>query len=199
MLRRHPWRSISVPCHRRLDRQVRKPRNCCVKACPRKHGKPAKLTVPRRRRCELFPLQLAHPPVSGPLMPGTLLCYSWQSELALREFRGERGFAAFAASAASPLNWTRKASSPSATPASIARSSTSSAGASRGKCDLPFAGPTSSISFRRMPPAGIVRKTACRFGGVRRRLGAWLRSPIAGIVFRRSSSSTPCGCTFASP
>ena len=46
---------------------------------------------------------------------------------------------------------------------------------------------------------GIVRKTACRFGGVRRRLRAWPRSPIAGIVFRRSSSSTPCGCTFASP
>ena len=34
---------------------------------------------------------------------------------------------------------------------------------------------------------------------VRRRLRVWLRSPIAGIVFRRSSSSTPCGCTFASP
>jgi hypothetical protein len=45
--------------------------------------------------------------------------------------------------------------------------------------------------------AGIVRKTACRIGGVRRRLRAWLRSPIAGIVFRRSSSSEPCGCTFA--
>ena len=47
--------------------------------------------------------------------------------------------------------------------------------------------------------AGIVRKTACWIGGVRRRLWAWLRSPIAGIVFRRSSSSTRCGCTFASP
>src|SRR6266480_3195139 len=42
-------------------------------------------------------------------------------------------------------------------------------------------------------PAGIVRKTACRIGGVRGRLRVWLRSPIAGIVFRRSSSSTPCG------
>src|ERR1700738_2505011 len=52
---------------------------------------------------------------------------------------------------------------------------------------------------RVMARLGIVRKTACRFGGVRRRLRAWLRSPIAGIVFRRSSSSTPCGCTFASP
>jgi hypothetical protein len=46
---------------------------------------------------------------------------------------------------------------------------------------------------------GIVRKTACWIAGVRRRLRAWLRSPIAGIVFRRLSSSTPCGCTFASP
>jgi len=51
----------------------------------------------------------------------------------------------------------------------------------------------------RMREQGIVRKTACWMGGVRRRLRAWLRSPIAGIVFRRSSSSTPCGCTFASP
>jgi two-component system nitrate/nitrite response regulator NarL len=42
-----------------------------------------------------------------------------------------------------------------------------------------------------------VRRVA--HGGVRRRLRAWLRSPVAGIVFRRSSSSTPCGCTFASP
>jgi hypothetical protein len=48
-------------------------------------------------------------------------------------------------------------------------------------------------------PDGIVRKTDCWIGGVRRRLRAWLRSPIAGIVFRRSSFSTPCGCTFASP
>src|ERR1700730_3197669 len=39
---------------------------------------------------------------------------------------------------------------------------------------------------------GIVRKTTCWIGGVRRRLRAWLRSPIAGIVFRRSSSSTLC-------
>jgi hypothetical protein len=48
-------------------------------------------------------------------------------------------------------------------------------------------------------PDGIVRKTDCWIGGVRRRLRAWLRSPIAGIVFRRLSFSTPCGCTFASP
>jgi hypothetical protein len=31
----------------------------------------------------------------------------------------------------------------------------------------------------------------CWIGGVRRRLRAWLRSPIVGIGFRRSSSSTP--------
>jgi hypothetical protein len=35
-------------------------------------------------------------------------------------------------------------------------------------------------------------KTACRFGGVRRRLRAWLRSPIAGIVFRRSVALRHC-------
>ena len=59
----------------------------------------------------------------------------------------------------------------------------------------------SSFSFVAVVIAasGTVRKTACWIGGVRRRLRAWLRSPIAGIVFRRSSSSTPCGCTFASP
>jgi hypothetical protein len=52
---------------------------------------------------------------------------------------------------------------------------------------------------RDMATEGTVRKTACWIGGVRRRLRVWLRSPIAGIVFRRSSSTTPCGCTFASP
>jgi hypothetical protein len=48
------------------------------------------------------------------------------------------------------------------------------------------------LSIANMGHLGIVRKTACWIGGVRRRLRVWLRSPIAGVVFHRSSSSTPC-------
>jgi hypothetical protein len=54
------------------------------------------------------------------------------------------------------------------------------------------------------PELPVARKRALSgkrpagYGGVRGRLLVWVRSPIAGIVFRRSSSNTPYGCTFAS-
>jgi hypothetical protein len=41
------------------------------------------------------------------------------------------------------------------------------------------------------PPTGSERD--------RPRLRVWLSSPIVGIAFRRSSSSTPSGCTCVSP